>query len=148
VSIFADGTFVYDGLTDVAQIGRRSGRLSFQQMNSLLSEIQLSGLLDQSDECCICPTTDGSHLVVLEYHPGEAHKIVVHDERCDSAPAAISALETAIARATAIARWVAPHVSDGAMVPASATRLQYAADQARPSNSSVDESEFEPRSRP
>jgi hypothetical protein len=108
VSIFGDGTFVYDGLTNVAQVGRRSGRLSAQQLNGLLRDIHAIGFLDQPEECCVCPATDGSHLVVVEYHPGEARKIVVHDERCRSAPVAIGAFEMTIARETAVARWVKP----------------------------------------
>jgi hypothetical protein len=107
VSIFMDGTFVYDGLTNVAQVGRRSGKLSAERLNSLLSNIEAIGFLDRPEECCVCPTTDGSHLVVVEYHPGVAQKIVVHDERCGSAPVAISALENSIAHETAIDRWVA-----------------------------------------
>jgi hypothetical protein len=106
VSIFMDGTFVYDGLTNVAEIGRRTGKLSPERLNRLLANIEAIGFLDRPDECCVCPTTDGSHLVVVEYHPGVAQKIIVHDERCASAPAAIGALEESIARETAIARWV------------------------------------------
>jgi hypothetical protein len=107
VSIFMDGTFVYDGLSNVAQIGRRSGKLSPDRLNGLLANIEAIGFLDRPEECCVCPTTDGSHLVVVEYHPGVAHKIVVHDERCGSAPLAIGALESSIARETAIDRWIA-----------------------------------------
>ena len=108
VSIFLDGTFVYDGLTDVAQIGRRRGRLSPERLNDLLSNIETIGFLDRPEACCVCATTDGSHLTVVEYHPGVAQKIVVHDERCGSAPLAITALEAAIARETAVERWVRP----------------------------------------
>jgi Domain of unknown function (DUF6438) len=106
VSIFLDGTFVYDGLTNVAEVGRRSGRLSPGRLNDLLSNIEAIGFLDRPEECCVCPATDGSHLMVVEYHPGVAQKIVVHDERCGEAPVAISALEAAIARDTAIEHWV------------------------------------------
>ena len=106
-----DGTFVYDGLTNVAQVGRRTGRVTVDQLNNLLSNIEAIGFLDQPDECCVCSTTDGSHLVVVEYHPGTAQKIVVHDERCGSAPAAIGAFEMTIARETAIARWVVAQAS-------------------------------------
>ncbi len=112
VSIFMDGTFVYDGLTNVAEIGRRSGKLSADRLNGLLSNIEAIGFLDRPKECCVCPTTDGSHLVVVEYHPGVAQKIVVHDERCGSAPVAITALETSIARETAIDRWVVHSTKD------------------------------------
>lgn len=108
VSIFMDGTFVYEGVANVAEVGRRTGRVSSEVLDNLLSTIEASGFLDRPQECCVCPTTDGSHLVVVEYHPGAVQKTVVHDERCASAPAAISALEGAIAQATTIRRWIAP----------------------------------------
>ena len=139
VAIFMDGTFVYDGLTNVAVAGRRTGRLSPEQLNRLLLDIAAIGFLDQPDECCVCPTTDGSQLVIVEYHPGVTKKVVVHDERCDRAPVALSAFERAIVEETAIARWVAPDAADPATVPA-ASRLQYSAnetgDPARPDEES------------
>jgi hypothetical protein len=121
-----DGTFVYDGLTNVAVAGRRTGRLSPEQLNRLLSDIAAIGFLDQPDECCVCPTTDGSQLVIVEYHPGVTQKIVVHDERCDRAPVALSAFERAIVEETAIARWLAPEAPDPAT-----SRLQYSANESR-----------------
>ncbi|HEY7374584.1 MAG TPA: DUF6438 domain-containing protein [Polyangia bacterium] len=114
VSIFADGSFVYDGVENVAIVGRRIGRLVPEQLNALLSDIEAAGFLDQPDECCVCSTTDGFHLVVVEYRPGVARKVIIHDELCGSAPVAINALERAIARQTAIARWVAPRAPDEA----------------------------------
>jgi hypothetical protein len=139
VAIFMDGTFVYDGLTNVAVAGRRTGRLSAEQLNRLLSDIAAIGFLDQPDECCVCPTTDGSQLVVVEYRPGATRKILVHDERCDRAPVALSAFERAIVQETTIARWVAPDFPDPATAPAP-PQLQYSANEianpARPSDAS------------
>jgi Domain of unknown function (DUF6438) len=146
VSIFMDGTFVYDGVTNVAEIGRRSGKLSPDRLNSLLSTIEEIGFLDRSEECCVCPTTDGSHLVVVEYHPGVAQKIVVHDERCRSAPVAIGALENSIARETAIDRWVtpAPEVAPTETATAAITNPQYSANQADAPQQSGANSESQP----
>jgi hypothetical protein len=127
VSIFVDGTFIYDGLANVAQPGRRTGRLSPQQMNRLLSDIHATGFLDQPEECCICETTDGFHLVVVEYRPGVTQKVLVDDERCVSVPAAVRALEMAIVRETAIARWVAHEAQNRAAAPAGAAHIQYSA---------------------
>lgn len=115
VAIFMDGTFVYDGLANVAVTGRRTGRLSPEQLNRLLADIAAIGLLDQPDECCVCPATDGSQLVIVEYHPGVTQKVVVHDERCDRAPVGLSAFERAIVQETAIERWVARDAHDPAM---------------------------------
>jgi hypothetical protein len=139
VAVFLDGTFVYDGLANVGVTGRRTGRLTPEQLNRLLSDIVSIGFLDQADDCCVCPTTDGSHLIIVEYNPGAAQKIVIHDERCDRAPAALSVFETAIAQETAIARWVAPDAPDPAT-----SRLQYSANEMRTSARPGEESDVRP----
>ncbi len=108
VSIFTDGAIVYDGRANVSTIGQKRGWLSGESMNLIITAMETMDFLDSPDRCCTCPDTEHPELVVLDYRPGNAQKTVIHDQRCQSAPAAMSALERAIDRVTGAGQWGAP----------------------------------------
>ena len=104
VSIFPDGTGVYDGRANVGVIGRRSVRLAAGDLSALISAIDAMDFLDSATNCCVCPDAADQRLVTLDYRPGSVTKTVQHDERCSKAPPAFSALEKAIDRSTGAGR--------------------------------------------
>jgi len=106
VSIYLDGTVVYDGQANVAVVGRRTAKVSADRLNELLSQIEAMDFLDSSEQCCVCPdAADGAHLVILDYRPGSTYKTVLHDDACRSAPPALSAIERSIDQVTGVERW-------------------------------------------
>ncbi len=110
VSIFPDGTVVYDGRANVGVVGRRRVKLPAGGLDALITALDSMDFLDTADNCCVCPEVAEPRLVTLDYRPGAVTKTVVHDQRCGKAPPAILALEGKIDRATGAAAW--------AMVPA------------------------------
>jgi hypothetical protein len=112
VSIYLDGTVVYDGRANVGTIGRRTARLSAERLNDLLSQIEAMGFMDTSDRCCVCPNAAaGAHRVILDYRPGATYKTVLHDDACSAAPPALSAIERSIDRAAGVEQWTMPLVA-------------------------------------
>lgn len=108
VSIFTDGAVVYEGRANVTTMGERRGTLSGEGMNLIITAMETMDFLDSPERCCTCPDTQHPELVVIDYRPGNAQKTVVHDQRCQSAPAAMSALERAIDRLTGAGQWGSP----------------------------------------
>jgi hypothetical protein len=106
VSIFLDGTVVYDGHANVRVPGERRWKISPQRVNQLLKEIDAMGFLDTPERSGICPDSTRTAIVILDYRPGASQKTVIHDARCALAPPALSALEEAIDRMTEAGRWV------------------------------------------
>ncbi len=108
VSIFSDGTVVYDGRANVAVIGQRQGKISADRLSELISTIETMHFLDLPASGCVCSADTGRQIVTLDYRPGSVQKTVVHDSGCWSAPPAMASLEQAIDRATGVQRWIAP----------------------------------------
>jgi len=104
VSIFPDGTAVYDGRANVGVIGRRPVRLASGDLSALISSIDAMNFLDSALDCCVCPEAADPNLVTLDYRPGPVIKTVQHDQRCAKAPAAFSALEKEIDLSTGAGR--------------------------------------------
>jgi hypothetical protein len=100
VSIFSDGTAVYDGRANVGVIGRQRVRLPAGGLGELITAIDAMDFLDSSVDCCVCPHVAEQSLVILDYRPGTVTKTVLHDQRCSKAPPAFSALEKEIDRST------------------------------------------------
>lgn len=112
VSIYLDGTVVYDGQANVAVVGRRTAKVSAERLNELLSQLEAMEFLDSPAQCCVCPdAADGAHIVILDYRPGSANKTVLHDDACRSAPPALAAMERSIDQATGVERWTRPLVA-------------------------------------
>ena len=112
VSIYLDGSVIYDGQANVAVIGRRTAKVSAERLNELLSQIEAMDFLDSSEQCCVCPdAADGAHLVILDYRPGSTYKTVLHDDACRSAPPALRAIERSIEQATGVEQWTTPLVA-------------------------------------
>ena len=63
--------------------------------------------LDTPDECCVCPDDRPPNPVTLDYRPGTVGKTIIHDQRCATAPVALSAFESQIDRVTAAERFTA-----------------------------------------
>jgi hypothetical protein len=104
VSIFSDGTAIYDGRANVGVIGRRQVRLAAGGVNALITAIDAMDFLDSADGCCVCAkNVVDTSLVTLDYRPGAVTKTVLHDQRCSTAPPAFSALEKEIDRSTGAA---------------------------------------------
>jgi hypothetical protein len=112
VSIYLDGTVVYDGRANVGVIGRRTAKVSAEHLNDLLSQIEVMDFMDSSEQCCVCPdAVEGAHRVILDYRPGSTYKTVLQDDACSSAPAAMSAIERSIDQAAGVEQWTIPLVA-------------------------------------
>lgn len=105
VSVFLDGTVVYEGRSNVAVVGQRRATLTPEQISQLIVAMQEAHFLDNPDNCCSCPGADQSNLVVIDYRPGHVQKTVIHDQACESAPLAMNTLTSTIERLTAVERW-------------------------------------------
>jgi hypothetical protein len=109
LSLFADGTVIYDGRANVTTLGQRQAKLSPAQVNQLVSAFDAMNFLDSDDRCCVCPNGVASQPVIIDYRrPGSPQKTVLHDQACSSAPPAMGALERAIDEATDVQRWTMP----------------------------------------
>jgi Domain of unknown function (DUF6438) len=105
LSIFPDGTVVYDGRFNVAVTGQRRAKLAPDLLSQLVSMLDAMDFLDSAERCCICPDAKHPRIVVLDYRPGGEDKTVLHDDACDSAPPAMRQLEAAIDESAAVQRW-------------------------------------------
>jgi hypothetical protein len=105
VSVFMDGTVIYEGRSNVAIVGQRRATLPAERVSELIVAIQEARFLDNPDNCCSCPDSRQSNLVMIDYRPGAAQKSIVHDQACGSAPLAMNTLTTTIERLTAVERW-------------------------------------------
>jgi hypothetical protein len=108
VSIFIDGTVMYEGRANVGTIGQQHARISSDGLNQLVTTIHDMDFLDSAERCCICSDENLTRPVVVDYRPGTVQKTVVHDEECRSAPPSMAALERAIDRLTGVAQWTDP----------------------------------------
>jgi hypothetical protein len=100
VSIFPDGSAIYEGRANVGVIGRKRLRVTAGDLSALINAIDAMDFLDSADDCCICPNAAEQRLVTVDYRPGTVTKTVVHDQRCPRAPPALSALEQQIDTST------------------------------------------------
>ena len=107
VSIFPDGTAIYDGRANVGVIGRRQVRLATGELNALITALDAMDFLDSADDCCTCPKAAEQKLVTVDYRPGTVVKTVQHDQHCPRAPSALWALEREIDRSTGAGRLAA-----------------------------------------
>jgi hypothetical protein len=105
VSVFLDGTVIYEGRSNVAVIGERRATLPVERVGELVVAIQEAKFLDNPDNCCSCEDAARSNIVMIDYRPGHAQKSVVHDQACRSAPLAMNTLTSTIERLTAVDRW-------------------------------------------
>jgi hypothetical protein len=104
VSIFSDGTAVYDGRANVGVIGRRPLKVSAGEMCALITTLDTMDFLDSAQNCCVCPDAAAPSTVTLDYRPGMVAKTVVHDRRCATAPPGLAGLEKQIDSATGAGR--------------------------------------------
>ena len=113
LSIFMDGTVLYDGRANVATVGQQRAKLTSAQVSELVSAIDAMRFLDTAERCCVCPETEAfqSQMVVLDYRPGSSQKTVIHDDACRNAPPSMSALEETIDRLANVTRWTSPVVA-------------------------------------
>lgn len=98
VSIFLDGTVVYDGVANVGAIGQRTWKVSPDKVSQLVSSIEAMGFLDTPTGAGVCRAATQTAIVILDYRPGCTEKTVLHDDRCPSALPALMTLENAIDR--------------------------------------------------
>ena len=105
VSVFLDGTVVYEGRSNVAVVGQQRAKLPPDRVGELIVAMQETRFLDSPDNCCSCPGAKQANIVVIDYRPGHAQKTVVHDQACESAPLAMNTLTSTIERLTAVERW-------------------------------------------
>ena len=105
VSIFSDGSAIYEGRANVGLVGEKRLHVTAADMCALINTIDAMDFLDSADDCCVCPDTgEQQRLVTVDYRPGAVTKTVTHDQRCPRAPPALSALEQQIDRATGAGR--------------------------------------------
>jgi hypothetical protein len=104
VSIFPDGSAVYDGRANVGVIGRRALRVRPEDLCALINSLDAMDFLDSAQNCCLCPDAAAPSTVTLDYRPGTVSKTVVHDPRCATAPPAFFGLERQIDHATGAER--------------------------------------------
>jgi hypothetical protein len=106
VSIYLNGTVVYDGRANVGVIGQRSWKIPSQRVSQLIAEIDAMGFLDTPEKAGTCPDMTRTAVVILDYRPGSTQKTVIHDDRCGSAPISLRALEDSIDRLSEAGRWI------------------------------------------
>lgn len=111
VSIFSDGSVIYEGRANVAVIGRKRLHVTAADLSALINAIDAMDFLDSADDCCVCPDTAVERLVTVDYRPGAVTKTVRHDQLCPRAPPALSALEQQIDRSTGAGRMAFDQVS-------------------------------------
>ncbi len=114
VSIFGDGTVVYDGRVNVGVIGQRKGKIAPDQLSQLISAFDSVSFLDMPTTGCVCASETGRQMVTIDYRPGSVQKTVVHDSGCWSAPPAMAVLEQSIDRSAGVEQWVASRVASSA----------------------------------
>jgi hypothetical protein len=105
VSVFLDGTVVYEGRSNVAVVGQQRAKLPADRVGELIVAMQETHFLDNPDNCCSCPGADKSNIVMIDYRPGHVEKTIVHDQACETAPLAMNTLTSTIERLTAVERW-------------------------------------------
>jgi hypothetical protein len=108
VSIFMDGTVVYEGRVNVGVVGQRSAKLPPGRLSELIAAIEAMDFMDIPEGSYVCADDAGAHLTILDYRPGSVEKTVLHDEACGAGPVALRALERAIDQAANVQRWTAP----------------------------------------
>lgn len=104
VSIFSDGSAIYEGRANVGVIGEKRLHVSAGDLCALINTIDAMDFLDSAEDCCVCPDAAEQRLVTVDYRPGAVTKTVTHDQRCPRAPPALFALEQQIDRATGAER--------------------------------------------
>jgi Domain of unknown function (DUF6438) len=104
VSIFSDGSAIYEGRASVGVIGKKPLHVSAGELCALINTIDAMDFLDSAGDCCVCPDAVEQRLVTVDYRPGAVTKTVLHDQRCPRAPPALSALEQQIDRSTGAGR--------------------------------------------
>lgn len=114
VSIFSDGSALYEGRANVGIIGQKRLRVSASDLSALISALDAMDFLDSADNCCVCPDAPEQRVVTVEYRPGTVTKTVRHDQRCPRAPPALSALEQLIDRSTGAGRLASRPVESAA----------------------------------
>jgi hypothetical protein len=114
VSIFSDGSAVYEGRANVGVIGRKPLQVTAGDLCALINAIDAMDFLDSADDCCVCPDSGEQRLVTVDYRPGAVTKTVLHDQRCSRAPPALSALEQQIDRSTGAGRLASLPVASAA----------------------------------
>ncbi len=100
ISIFPDGTAIYDGRANVGVIGRRTLKVRASDLCALITALDEMDFLDSAENCCTCIEPTNPSVVTIGYRPGSAAKTVTHDQRCPNAPRALSLLEHQIDRTT------------------------------------------------
>jgi hypothetical protein len=117
VSIFQDGSVVYEGRAHVAVSGVQRGSVSSEGLSALISQIDAVRFLDSASDCCVCSGADQTEIVVLDYRPGSIAKTIVHDAQCPSAPPGLRELEQAVDRVAGVERWTTGHPTAAESVP-------------------------------
>ncbi len=100
ISIFADGTAIYDGRANVGVVGRRTLKVRASELCALITTLDAMDFLDTAEDCCTCTEPTKPPTVTLAYRPGAVAKTVVHDQHCAKVPAAFARIEQQIDRAT------------------------------------------------
>ena len=98
LSIFLDGTVIYDGQANVRVVGRRTWRVPPEKIDKLISAFEEVDFLDTPERTGVCPDAQRTAMVILDYRPGRCEKTVIHDDGCPSAPSSLSRLEATIDR--------------------------------------------------
>jgi hypothetical protein len=104
VSIFPDGSALYEGRANVGVIGQKRLSVTAGDLCKLINAIDAMGFLDSARDCCVCPESAERRPVTIDYRPGSVTKTVLHDQGCPRAPPALSALEQLIDRSTGAGR--------------------------------------------
>ena len=114
VSIFPDGSDIYEGRANVGVIGRKRLSVTAGELSALINAIDAMDFLDSAADCCVCPDAAEQRLVTVDYRPGTVTKTVLHDQACPRAPPALSALEQLIDRSTGAGRLASAPVESAA----------------------------------
>ena len=110
LSVKTEGRVSYQGKAHVRHMGEASGRISPDQVEALLSEIDQAGYFSfadrytANDSACGRYATDSPSAVVSVQLQGRTKRIE-HDHGCSSAPSALGILERRIDEVLGSGQW-------------------------------------------
>ena len=110
VAVSPDGEVTFDGRAHVRQLGQAEARISREQLNGLLNELDRAGFFTfadryvQGEPACGRYATDSPSVTTTVTYRGRTKKIV-HDYGCGGAPGALMVLERRIDEVLGTGKW-------------------------------------------
>jgi hypothetical protein len=110
LSVSPTGDVTYQGKKHVRQSGAASGKISQQQLDALIAELESAGYFSFADRYVSSEPACGRYAtdlptVITSVRLGERAKRIEHDYGCESAPGGLVVLERRIDEVLGSSRW-------------------------------------------